>query len=199
MQETKDELLEKLILEQQVARRNLLNKGLSFDVPVLSILKYLPGGKRKSELIKTENGEEYVHGKKIRTFTIYKPYLRTMDVMAEMKLKLKINLVELIGSTNPIRYRNTVIKENNYLMCQIIAAAVLNRTWKIKLFLNLLARYLQARIHSDNLESICAIIEEMEDAGNFINSTVSMAGTDRTSAPKPEKIEENPPKPEVKQ
>lgn len=178
MEETTTELLEKLELEKRVARRSLLNEGLPFGVPKKSILKYLPFGEKNEA------------GKKIRKFTIHKPYLSTMDRMAEVKLQIKINLTELTGSTNPIRYKNEVVKKNNRLMCKIIAIAFLNSTWKWKWFGGFLTTYFNDRIHVENLDYICNIIEEMEDAGNFINSIVLMAGSDRTTMPKTDKIEQ---------
>lgn len=171
---TSEERIQLLIQEQQVVRNQMLNKGLSFDIPRLSILRFLPGKKDKS-------------GKRVSTVTLYKPYLKTMDYLAELKLRLNINLEEL--AKNPVLFKNRAIKENTMIMAEIIAVSLLNRNWKIKIFRKMLSSYIAGRLNSETLKNISALIDEMEDAANFINSTVLMSGTARTSEPKPETIE----------
>lgn len=174
-----------LALEQEQARKQMLNYGLSFDVPKLSLLRFLPGGYRDKLGIKS------------RKLTIYKPYLYTMDVASELKLQIEINLSNL--EKNPIKFSNKVIKDNAKLMARIMAVYLLNRSWKIKYFSGIVARYLMTHIDAEKLNTICQLVFEMENAANFIDSTVLMSGADRTLKPKAEPIEKNPTEPKVKQ
>lgn len=163
-------LLDLLTAEQNLARKQLLNNGLSFDVPVLSILGRLPHRYRDK------------NGRKARKLTIYKPYLHTMDVMSDLKLALAINLEQM--RQNPINIYNKSVKANSKILANIVAVALLNRKWKIRWFGGWLTNYLHTRLDSEKLHGVCALILELEDAGNFINSTVLMSGAEtRTTTP----------------
>lgn len=186
-EQTDEEILEQLMLEQEIAKNQILNHGISFDIPKRSLLKYIPWGPKNDQ------------GQRVRRFYFYKLYVSTMDVMAELKLQVKINITTLQKSENPIREKNQIIKDNNKIMCKLIAVGMLNRGWKIKLFSGILAGYISERLLPENLLIICRKITDLEDAANFINSTVLIAGTPRTTKPKAEKIEENPTKAPVKQ
>lgn len=176
---SQEEILNNLDLEHQIMRKQMLNQGLAFWVPKRSLLKYLPGG----EVDKL--------GRKVRTFTFYKPYLNTMDLMSDIKLEIVINLARL-QEGDTVRYKNEVIRKNAKLMGKLIAYGVLNNAWKIKLFGGLFGRYFAGRLDSEKLHDLCKLIEELEDAGNFINSTVLVAGMQRTTEPIAEQIEKTP-------
>ncbi len=176
--EKENQLLAALEMEQDVLRTQILNFGFTFDLPKRSFLKYLPG-------------------KKTRRFKIKKFVLNTMDHLADEKLSLSINMVKL--DENPLNEKNLIIKQNNKLLSNIVAIALLNSEWKIKLFKKWLSRYINKRINPALLLDVCNGIDVMEDAGNFISSTVLMGGNSRTSTPKAEKIETNPPKAVVNQ
>lgn len=164
---TDEEILEAFQKEAKIARLQMLNMGLAYDLK----------DKRNN---------------KIRTITFYKQYAYTMDCLSESRLQLIINLEKL--KENPVSYTNKIIKENNYLLTKIIAIALLNSRWKINLFCKPLTWYLRSRIKSEDLKDLADIINELGDAENFLLSTVTMAGADRTTKPKAEQIELNPEK-----
>lgn len=162
MQEQRDQ--EQIILDR------MLDKGLSFDVPKRSILKYFSKDKK-------------------RLITIYKPFLGTMDYLADARLKLNINDSQLTG-VNIMYEKNVIIKDNSTLMCRIIAIAWLNCRWKIKLFTGVLAWYFKGRLDSQKIKGVTALIEQLENAAPFISSIVSTSGNPRATEPKADTIEE---------
>ena len=194
--------IEKLRLEREVQKRLFINRGLAFWVYKKSIFKYLPWGDTdKPKTIIEGSNEDLINSikyRKVRTFTIRKPYLSVMDLMAEIKLSVTINIAEL-EKGDPTRYKNKVIRENTKLMGKLVAYSVLNNVTYIKLFGGLLGRYFTNHLDSEKLYNLCQLIDISEDAINFINSTVLIAGSHRTTEPKAEKIEENPTKAGVQQ
>jgi hypothetical protein len=158
-------------LREQMALAQILDKGLAFNVPRLN------------------TGFLFKGDKKNRVFIIHKPYLSTMDLLADIYLQMRLNVDDAHSYDKEQRQSHTV-KNNSLLAAKAIATIYLNRGWKIKLFGKLLTKYLHRRLDSGKLSEIADIMDVMQDYGNFTYSIRLMAGTARTSEPKADQIEE---------
>ena len=172
MTEEKENLAD--LLEEQKFVKQILENGITIDIISRSPRAWFLS--RRDPM-----------GRKVRKIKITAPMLNTMDHAAESKLQIKINLANL--EENPVRVKNQIIKDNAFLMCKVIAIYYLNRGWKIKMFANILGRYIADRIDGGMMSDAYQGLEVLEDAGTFISSTVSASGTPRTTKPKAEKIE----------
>lgn len=177
------ENLNDLLLEKEVIKQ-ILNKGIEIDILCRSWRRFF--------IKRTDR-----FGRKIRTIKIFAPVLNTMDEAADVKLDIAVDLEGF--NTSPVRTKNTLIKDNAMLMARVIAIYYLNSAWKIRIFGNFMTNYLANRIDNRLMSDAFLGLEVLEDAKSFINSTVSAAGTRRTTQPKAEEIEAKPAKTRVRQ
>lgn len=140
---------------EQLALDMLLKKGYPFEVRRKSILKYFS---------KT----------KVRKFEVKRFYAGQMDYMANEQLKLYLDEDKI--KENPIFEKNVIVKKNAKRAAKIIAIALLDSEWKIKIFSPFLAYYLFWRMTSEDLFVGARIIQYMGDAANFIDSIRLMYG-----------------------
>lgn len=178
---------EKFEIERKIIKEQILNHGITFnidrksffDFPNFKLIKFLKSVKGKSK-----------RGCKLWQIKITSPYLSTMDQLAAVKLELQVNMQAL--DENPIAHKNTIVKDNAYLMAKIVALSILNNNNLIEKYGEIFSDFIYKRIDSEILANIVGAINILEDAANFISSTELMSGSIRTTQPKTEEIEKNP-------
>lgn len=161
MQENEKKLTEKRAIDV------LLNAGMTFTVERRGIMKYL----RKS-------------GKKL---TIKPPYLGTLDYITREFLKMDVTFDQLKDVT--LAQSMEIASKHTRTMSRIIAMAILNGKWQIKLFTGPLSRWLMWRITPAMLYQLTVIISTLCDTGNFTNSIRLISGT-RTTTPRADLVEQ---------
>ncbi|GAB3701449.1 hypothetical protein GCM10027592_29570 [Spirosoma flavus] len=158
MSETKN--FDKLRAEKQELDI-LIDAGVKFSVPEFSLLR--------------------IFGKKTRDFVISEPYLGTMDQMSVYALRLANDFSEEKLKSNPIG-ESKRLYPNSRLCAKIIAIAVLNNYWTIKLFSGILARYFLWGIKPRVLAELTMIINTTSNIPDFTNS-IRYLSANRTTKP----------------
>lgn len=146
----------------------LIEKGMKFTVKKQSFLKYFS---------KTKD----------RTFVVEQPFLGTLDIISA--LFLSINFDEKLLEENFLSSSKEIVSRSVKTCALVVAVAVLNSQFKIKLFSKLLAQYLLWRMRPSDLMKMSIIIHKINNYGDFINS-IRLMSTIRTTAPQ-NRIEEN--------
>lgn len=148
----------------------LLDKGMFFDVEKRSLLRFI--------------------GKKERRFVIKQPYLGTLDALSNEFIKMEYSEDEL--KKDPFGESKRIV-EHNALRCgRVIAIALLNSQWGIKLFTRILANYFVWHLNPQKLLDLTMMINTMANIPAFINSIRYLSVEKRTT--KPILIEETSPK-----
>ncbi|WP_337043863.1 hypothetical protein [Emticicia sp. 17c] len=139
----------------------LINRGISFEVPMRSPLKYFSRTRQ-------------------RTFVIHQLYLGTLDIISRIFLSLPLD--EAAIAADPLREAKRISAESARKCALAIAIAVLNSQWKIKLFSGLLANYFLWRIQPSRLVQVAFYLNQLSNLGDFISSIRLMSAI-RTTAP----------------
>lgn len=156
----------KLQIEQS-AIDALLQRGLTFEVERKSILKS-------------------IFRKKTRVFKMQQLYLGTLIILADKYLKLNIDEDQDDNATNPARLAP---RQNAQLLAEILAIAVLNSKWKIKLFSGILSKYFLWRVTPQQLLSLTLVIHNLSNTQDFLYS-IRLSKGSRITKPKADLIEE---------
>ena len=143
--------------------QNLIERGVEFTTPKKSILKYF--SKQKE-----------------RKFVIRQPYIGALDLMCYEFLQTEIDEDLLQG--DPLSEAKKLSHKSVKRLAAIVAIAVLDSWWKIKLFKDVLTTYFLWRITPKKLLEISLIINQMCNFSDFINSTRLMSVT-KTTTPTP--------------
>lgn len=141
----------------------LIEKGVRFKVKKTSLLQYF--------------------GKKEREFEIFQPYLGTLDYLSAQYLKLDYSAQKL-ANENWLNESKRLQAAHSKTCANIVAIAVLNSKWKIKLFYKFLANYFFWHLKPDKLSKIAEIILQMSNISDFTNSIRLMSIMETTTAPK---------------
>lgn len=151
----------------------LIEKGVQFHVPKLSVLKYLSK-------------------KKERTFTIHQPYLGRLDYLSAVFIEMEIDELKL--QENPMQEAKQLVKKTAKLCAKAIAIAVLDTRFKIRLFSGFLTNYFYWRITPAKLLQLALLINAMSNYPDFTNSIRLMSGARTTIPAKVETLIEEPQK-----
>ena len=151
--------------KEREALNALLDKGIKFEIP-----------RRKM----------FGRERKPRYFTIRQPYLGTMDHLAELFLEMNMN--EDLIKADPLAQSRKLAYENSRRMSRVVAIAVLNSYWRIKLFSGILSRYFRWKITPSRLFQLTMIINTISNVGDFTNS-IRLLSIVRTTEPKADRIE----------
>lgn len=146
----------------------LLDKGVKFDVEKKSFLRHFSK-------------------KKNRTFTIKQPYLGTLDHLSALFLEMKINEMDIEADPNGESKR--LVNRSSKSCARVVAVAVLNSKWGIRLFTNIYAAYFMWRVTPKKMWQLAVITNQMCNLGDFTNSIRLMSGA-RTMKPKVESLVE---------
>lgn len=119
--------------------------------------------------------------KKPRKFIIRQPYLGTLYNLSSLYLEAGFDETQF--REDPVWNSRLLANKNAFLMCKIVAVAILNNKLKIKLFTGLLARYLFWRLKPDTLLNIVLVIATLNNTVDFMNS-IRLIGAVRATAPK---------------
>lgn len=138
----------------------LMEKGVHFTVPKRSLLRFI--------------------GSPERTFEIKQPFLGTLDAMSRVSIDLAIS--EEAIDANPLQESKRLSSQNARKCARIIAMAILNGYWRIKLFAPFLATYLFWRLTPEKLIQLTLMINRISNLGDFINS-IRLMSASRTTAP----------------
>lgn len=149
--------------------QNLIERGVEFATPKKSILKYF--SKQKE-----------------RKFVIRQPYIGALDMMCYEFLQTEIDEQLLQG--DPLSEAKKLTAKSAKRLAAIVAIAVLDSWWKIKLFKGILTTYFLWRITPQKLLQISIIINQMCNFADFINSTRLMSVTRTTTPTTPNPVEE---------
>lgn len=71
---------------------------------------------------------------------------------------------------DPVGESKRMVFKNAYLSAQIIAIAILNREWKIKLLTPLFAKYLLWHLTPQTILKLSVIVLTIGNIGDFINA-----------------------------
>jgi hypothetical protein len=140
----------------------LLERGLSFTIPKRSLFKRF--------------------GKPERTFIIQQPFLGTLDRLSEQFIQMDFSEEFLQQAGMPEAKR--ILAINTRRCATVVAIAVLNSQWKIKLLTPFLASYLLWRVTPHKLAQLALMITQISNLGDFINSIRLLSvNLTRTTAP----------------
>lgn len=132
-----------------------------------------------------DRGVEFKVGK--GRFIIKSFYLGTLDILADLFIKLEIDLTE--WDQDAVTALNHMTKKSARVLAKIAAVAVLNSRWKIKFLSPFLASYFYWKLKPAMLINLVEIIVQMSNRTDFITSIRSIAGATRTT--KPNLVEQN--------
>lgn len=118
-----------------------------------------------------------------RKFIIYKPFLGTLDIISGLALDMIIDEEELDGD-HGTHYANKVVNRSAKQYAKIVACAVLNSKWKIRLFAGVLAKWFYWNMKAADLRALAQIIVEDRSTLDFLLSIRLIAGI-RTTKPNP--------------
>lgn len=137
--------------------------------------------KAEAELL-AQNGFNITIGK--RKFTIkpltFGAIVKANQYATEIKMNIK-------GSEISSMVQN--YQENTDPLMKFIAVAILGQKWKIKLFTNILAKWLKWNLKPSDAMKITIAILQMYDMANFIPSIQLIAETTITTPRKTERID----------
>ncbi len=138
----------------------MVDKGVKFTVKKRSILRLI--------------------GSPEREFTIYQPYLGTLDLLSHEFIKIEFDEEKLQadGLSESKRLGSKAAK----VLADILAIAVLSDKWKIKLFKKALSSYFFWRVTPSKMLELSMIINIMMNLEGFINS-IRLNAIHRTATP----------------
>jgi len=139
----------------------LIEQGMTFEVPKRSLLRFI--------------------GKSKRTFLISQPYLGTLDRLSAEFIQMSFSEDKL--KADPIGESKRLMHQNARRCAKVVAIAILNSSWKIRLLSGLLARYLLWRITPQQLFNLTMIINRISNMADFTNSIRFLSISNRTTAP----------------
>ena len=142
----------------------LINRGLNFTVDRTGIFR------RKTP----------------RTFHIKQLYLGTMDLVSEAFSRLEIDEVSL--AEDPIAEGRRLEHLHARGMARIVALAVLNGKWKIRLFAGIYTRYFLWHVNPSKLYQLAMIVNTLSNTPDFVNS-IRLLSIVRTAPPKADRVE----------
>lgn len=148
------------ILAETSELNTLLERGMEFTVPKRSLLRWL--------------------GKPERTFEIKQPFLHTLDCLSAEFIAMDFSEAQL--KLNPLGESKILAKKNAYLCAKVVAIAILNRRWKIRLLSPLLAYYLLDRLTPAKLFNLVVMINTISNLGDF-TSSIRFLHASRTTTP----------------
>lgn len=124
--------------------------------------------------------------KKTLRFTIYPSTLGTLYTICGIYLKSEIDVTKL--ESNPVGYANEKAVNAAKDYAKIIAVAVLNSKWKIRLFANILSKRFLWWITPKDLLSIMVLVIEANNILDFMNSIRLTSGIAKMADPKKENL-----------
>jgi len=145
----------------------MVDKGVKFTVKKRSILRLI--------------------GSPEREFTIYQPYLGTLDLLSHEFLKIEFDEEKL--RTDGLSESKRLGSKAAKVLADILAIAVLSDKWKIKLFKSFLSQYFLWRVTPSKMLELSMIINIMMNLEGFINS-IRLNAVNKTASP-PKLIETN--------
>lgn len=153
------------IEKEKAALNALLDRGLKFETPRRKI---------------------FGRARKPRIWTIKQPYLGTLDHLSLQLLDIDFDEDRI--KADPMKEGRQLTFKNSRQAAKIVAIAVLNSYWGIKLFSGILARYFAWKITPSLLFQLALIINTISNVGDFTNS-IRLLYLVRTSEPKADRIE----------
>ena len=124
--------------------------------------------------------------RKPRAFHIKQLFLGTMDLVSEAFAKMEIDEVAL--AEDPIAEGRRLEHLHAREMARIVALAVLNDKWKIRLFARFYTSYFLWRINPSKLYQLAMIINTLSNTPDFVNS-IRLLSIVRTAPPKADRVE----------
>ena len=146
----------------------MVDKGVNFTVKKRSILRFI--------------------GRPERGFTIYQPYLGTLDLLSREFLKIEFDEEKL--QTDGLSESKRLGSKAAKVLADILAIAVLSDKWKIRLFKKALSSYFLWRVTPSKMLELSMIINIMMNLEGFINS-IRLNAIHKTANP-PKLIETEP-------
>jgi len=144
----------------------LIERGVSFTVAKRSWLRRI--------------------GKPHREFVLKQPYLGTLDYLSREYIEMDFN--EANFSEGQILSESKRLMARNATRCaRIVALAILNDYWGIRLLSGLLSRYLLWHVTPQKLFQLTILINQISNVADFTNS-IRFLSVSRTTAP-PTRIE----------
>lgn len=156
----------KKIETERAALNALLEKGLAFEIPRRSFF----GVKRKP-----------------RTFVISQPYLGTLDSLSSELLRMDLD--EEAIKKDPLGESRRIAYTNARRAAKVVAIAVLNGKWRIRLFTRIVANYFLWKITPSKLFQLAMIINTMSNTADFTNSIRLLSIARITADPKADRVE----------
>ena len=129
--------------------------------------------------------------KKEREFFIKQPYLGTLDILSGLYVSMKVDEGEL--DKDPMGESKRLVRRSAKTCAMVVAVAVLNSKWKIKLFAKIYANYFMWHVTPQYMWKLAITINNMSNLSDFTNSIRLMSGA-RTTAPTAEILVEDPSK-----
>ena len=140
----------------------ILDKGIEISIPKRSVLKYFTKAKD-------------------RKFTIRQPYLGTLHSIARVSLEIEFSEDLIRG--NAIAQSHEHARKDVKKLAKVIAIAICNSRWRIRLFSGILADYLVWRLTPERLLQLSVTVFTLSNTADFINSIRLISGA-RISQPK---------------
>lgn len=125
-----------------------------------------------------DRGMEFKVGK--RSFVIHQPYYGTLDHLANIFIKMEVNMDKL-DEDGALEAKKMAAKYSK-LCAEAVAVAVLRTKWRIRLFKRPLAQYFYWHITPRTMRELARRINAMLNMLDFTHSIVSMSAT-RTTMP----------------
>lgn len=132
----------------------ILQHGIEFKVPKRSILRFI--------------------GKKERTFLIRPSTASTLFILAG--IALEIDFSEESIQANPIREVDILVRKHIKKLALYCSAAILDSSWKYRLFGRILALYLFKRLSAKMLLDLSLTAKTISNAADFMNSIRLISG-----------------------
>ena len=151
--------------EKQVIERAeldiLLSAGMSFNVPKRSLLRYI--------------------GKPERQFLIKPLMVGTNDFLSREFVDMNFSEEEI--NKDPLGEAKRLMARNARRSAKVVAIAVLNSHWKIRLLTGLYSWYFRWHITPQILLQLTLKIHEAQNLGDFTNSMRYLSVVARTATP----------------
>lgn len=155
------------LVTEQNAVSTMLDQGISFTVPLRGALGML--------------------GAKVK-FRIRQPYLGTLMHISKAYVQLKID--EKVLQDDTIKQGFLVVGTNVHNISDLVTLAILNSSFKIRLFRRPLRRWLMWHLTPDNLFILLMYVISMSNVQSFLNS-IRLAEAMRVTKPKAEMSRED--------
>lgn len=131
-----------------------------------------------------DKGITFKAGKK--EYLIKQPYLGTLDYLSDEYLKLDIDIHTINQSEDFFQRFNEqkrIIKPNVKIAAKVVAIAVLNSRWKIKLLSGIYSRIFLWNLTPELLLKLVEIIIQSSNLKDFTSSIIYLSISPRTTAP----------------